>query len=263
MHFGIREHGMGAVLNGMSISRLRPYGATFLIFSDYEKPALRLASIMQQPVIQVFTHDSIGLGEDGTTHQPVEQLLSLRSIPGMIVLRPADANEVAECWRLILEQTRRPVSLVLTRQALPTFDRTRFAPAAGVARGAYVLADAPGDPPELILIGTGSEVAVCVTAHDQLVASGIRSRVVSMPSWELFEEQPTEYQESVLPPAVSARIAVEAASPMGWERWVGAKGQVIGMRTFGTSAPGPLLMKHYGFTPDNVVATAKQMLGRE
>jgi transketolase len=262
MHFGIREHGMGAVLNGMSLSRLRPYGATFLIFSDYEKPALRLAAIMEQPVIQVFTHDSIGLGEDGTTHQPVEQLLALRSLPGMIVMRPADANEAAECWRVILPQTKRPVALVLTRQTLPTLDRTRYAPAAGVARGAYVLADAPGDEPELILIGTGSEVAVCVAAHEQLVTDGIRSRVVSMPSWELFGEQSDDYQESVLPPAVTARIAVEAASVMGWERWVGTRGQVIGMRTFGHSAPAAALMKRFGFTPANVVATAKQMLGR-
>jgi len=262
MHFGIREHGMGAILNGMSLSRLRPFGATFLIFSDYEKPALRLAAIMEQPVIHVFTHDSIGLGEDGTTHQPIEQLLALRAIPGMIVLRPADANEVAECWRLIVRQTKHPVALVLTRQTVPTLDRTRCAPAAGVARGAYVLAETAGSEPELILIGTGSEVHACLTAHEELVAAGIRSRVVSMPSWELFDEQAAEYQDSVLPPDVTARIAVEAGTVMGWERYVGTAGEVIGMRTFGSSAPAPALFKRYGFTPANIVATAKQMLGR-
>jgi len=262
MHFGIREHGMSAILNGMSLSRLRPFGATFLIFSDYEKPALRLAAIMGQPVIHVFTHDSIGLGEDGTTHQPIEQLLAMRAIPGMIVLRPADANEVAECWRVILAQTKRPAALVLTRQAVPTLDRTRYTPAAGVARGAYVLAETAGSEPELILIGTGSEVPLCLAAHEELVAAGVRSRVVSMPSWELFDEQPIEYQDSVLPPEVTARIAVEAGTVMGWERYVGAAGEVIGMRTFGRSAPAPALFKRYGFTSANIVTTANQLLGR-
>src|SRR5262245_11553000 len=215
LHFGIREHGMGAALNGLSLSGLRGYGASFLIFSDYGRPSIRLAALMELPVLYVYTHDSIGLGEDGPTHQPIEQLLSLCAIPGLMVLRPADANEVAECWKAVLPLRDRPALLVLTRQALPTLDRTKYAAASGVARGAYVLAEAPGGAPELILIATGSEVSLCVAAHEALVKEGVRSRVVSMPSWELFDAQPGEYRDSVLPPAVAARIAVEQAGALG------------------------------------------------
>jgi transketolase len=262
LHFGVREHAMGAVLNGLSLSGLRPYGASFLIFSDYGRPAIRLAALMELPVIYVYTHDSIGLGEDGPTHQPIEQLLSLRAIPGLVVLRPADANEVAECWKVILPLTDRPALLVLTRQAVPTLDRARVAAAAGVARGAYVLADTPGSPPELILIGTGSEVSLCLRAHEALAQEDIRSRVVSMPSWELFDEQPADYRDAVLPPGVTARIAVEQAAAIGWERYVGPRGQVIGMRTFGASAPLADLQRRFGFEPERIVAAARTMLGR-
>ncbi len=262
LHFGVREHAMGAVLNGLSLSGLRPFGASFLVFSDYGRPAIRLAALMELPVIYVYTHDSIGLGEDGPTHQPVEHLLSLRAIPGLIVLRPADANEVAECWRVILPLTDRPALLVLSRQAVPTLDRKRFASAAGVARGAYVLTDAPGGAPELILIGTGSEVSLCVKAHEALAQDGFRSRVVSMPSWELFDEQPREYRDAVLPPGVGARIAVEQGAAMGWERYVGAGGLTIGMRTFGASAPLVDLQRKFGFTAEHIVAAAEQLLGR-
>ena len=222
-HFGVREHAMGAVLNGLSLSKVRPYGSGFLIFSDYGKPAIRLAAIMEIPVIYVFTHDSIGVGEDGPTHQPVEQLVSLRSIPGLVTIRPADANEVAEAWRVILQFRHAPACLILTRQALPTLDRTKYAAASGLAKGAYVLADAPGGPPEVLLLATGSEVSLCVAAHEQLGKEGIRSRVVSMPSWELFDHQPQEYRDSVLPPAVKARVSVEQASTFGWERYVGLR----------------------------------------
>jgi len=262
LHFGVREHAMGAVLNGLSLSGLRPFGASFLIFSDYGRPPIRLAALMELPVIYVYTHDSIGLGEDGPTHQPIEHLLSLRAIPGLIVLRPADANEVAECWKVILPLTDRPAVLVLTRQALPTLDRTRYAAAAGVARGAYVLADPPGGAPEVLLIGTGSEVSLCVKAHEALARDGIRSRVVSMPSWELFDEQPREYRDAVLPPNVAARIAVEQGAVLGWERYVGAGGRMIGMRTFGASAPLADLMGKFGFSPEHIVATAAELLGR-
>jgi len=261
-HFGIREHAMGAVLNGLSLSKIRPYGSGFLIFSDYGRAPLRLAAIMEIPVIYVFTHDSIGVGEDGPTHQPVEQILSLRAIPGLITIRPCDANEVAEAWRVTLGLRHEPVALVLTRQALPTLDRTKYAPASGLAKGGYVLADPPGGGPEVLLIATGSEVSLCVTAHETLTNEGIRSRVVSMPSWELFDDQPAEYRDAVLPPSVQARVAVEQASTLGWERYVGSAGHVIGMKTFGASAPLQELQKKFGFEPARVVAAAKQQLGR-
>ncbi len=262
-HFGVREHAMGAILNGLSLSKIRPYGSGFLIFSDYGRPAIRLAAIMEIPVIYVFTHDSIGVGEDGPTHQPVEQLLSLRVIPGLVTIRPGDANEVAEAWRVTLQLRHEPVALVLTRQALPTLDRARYAPASGLARGAYVLAEAPGGRPEVLLLATGSEVALCVAAHELLVKEGIRSRVVSMPSWELFDDQPVEYQEAVLPPAVKARVAVEQASSLGWERYVGSGGHTLGMKTFGASAPLKELQKKFGFEPEKVAAAARQQLARK
>jgi transketolase len=262
-HFGIREHAMGAILNGLSLSKVRPYGSGFLIFSDYGRVPIRLAAIMEIPVIYVFTHDSIGVGEDGPTHQPVEQLVSLRAVPGLVTLRPADANEVAEAWRVILQFRHEPVCLILTRQALPTLDRTKYASAAGVAKGAYVLADAPGGKPEVLLLATGSEVALCVAAHEQLGKEGIQSRVVSMPSWELFEHQPPEYKEAVLPSSVKARVSVEQASTLGWERYVGATGRTIGMRTFGASAPLKDLQKKFGFDPGNVVAAAREQLSRK
>ncbi|MBV9745198.1 MAG: transketolase [Acidobacteriia bacterium] len=262
LHFGIREHSMGAVLNGLALSKLRPYGATFFIFSDYERPAIRLSSLMELPTTFVFTHDAMGDGEDGPTHQPVEHLASLRAIPGLVTLRPGDANEVVEAYRYILQLRHQPAVLVLSRQPLPTLDRTRYAPATGVARGAYVLADAPGANPEIILIATGSEVSVAVDAHEKLLADGIRSRVVSMPSWDIFEYQTPEYRASVLPPNVEARIAIEQASTFGWERYVGPKGRVIGMTTFGASAPLKELQRKFGFEPARVTAIAKELLGR-
>ena len=261
-HFGIREHAMGAILNGLSLSKVRPYGSGFLIFSDYGKAPIRLAAIMEIPVIYVFTHDSIGVGEDGPTHQPVEQLVSLRAVPGLITLRPADANEVAEAWRVILQFRHQPACLILTRQALPTLDRARYASVAGVAKGAYVLADAPGGKPDVLLLATGSEVALCVAAHEQLAQEGVKSRVVSMPSWELFERQSPDYKEAVLPTSVRARVSVEQGSTLGWERYVGATGRAIGMRTFGASAPLKDLQKKFGFDPGNVVAAAKEQLGK-
>jgi transketolase len=261
LHFGIREHGMGSVMNGLSLSKVRPYGSGFLIFSDYGRAPIRLAAIMEIPVIYVFTHDSIGVGEDGPTHQPIEQVLSLRAIPGLVNVRPADANEVAEAWRVIMQFKHQPVCLILTRQPLPTLDRSKYASAAGVAKGAYVLADAPGGRPEVLLLATGSEVSLCVSAHEQLVKEGVKSRVVSMPSWELFEHQPQEYKDSVLPPAVTARVSVEQASTLGWERYVGLTGRKIGMRTFGASAPLKELQKKFGFHPENVVAAAREQLG--
>jgi transketolase len=261
-HFGIREHAMGAVLNGMALSKIRPFGSGFLIFSDYCKPAIRLAALMEVPVIYVFTHDSIGLGEDGPTHQPIEQLVSLRSIPNLIVLRPCDANEVAEAWRLVMQLQHEPSCLVLSRQALPTLDRTRYASAAGTARGAYVLADAKGGKPEVILMATGSEVALCIDAFEKLSAEGIPARVVSMPSWEIFERQPEPYRAEVLPPEVRARVSVEQASLMGWSYYTGAGAQGIGMRTFGASAPLKELQKRFGFTPDKVVEAAKEAIAR-
>jgi transketolase len=262
MHFGIREHAMGSIANGMALSKLRPFASTFLIFSDYMKPPIRLSSLMELPVTFVFTHDSIGVGEDGPTHQPIEQLISLRSVPGMVVLRPADANEVSESWRVILSHTDQPACLVLTRQALPTFDRSRYASAKGVARGAYVLADASDGKPKVILMATGSEVSLCVEAYEKLTAEGIAARVVSMPSWELFERQDDAYKDSVLPPDVTARLAVEQASPMGWDRYVGIgkDAKTIVMHTFGASAPLSDLKKKFGFTPEAVYAEAKKLV---
>lgn len=261
-HFGIREHAMGAVLNGLSLSKVRSFGSGFLIFSDYGRPAIRLSALMEIPVIHIFTHDSIGVGEDGPTHQPVEHLASLRAIPHLLVLRPADANEVVEAWRVIMQLHHQPVALILSRQNLPTLDRAVYAPASGVARGAYILTDVEEEHPELILIGTGSEVQLCVKAFEQLKTAGIRARVVSMPSWELFEAQPQEYRDSVLPPAVTARIAVEQASTFGWERYVGLHGKIIGMNTFGASAPLQALQEKFGFTPERIVEEAKRMLNR-
>jgi transketolase len=261
-HFGIREHAMGAVLNGLSLSKVRPYGSGFLIFSDYGRPPIRLAAIMEIPVIYVFTHDSIGVGEDGPTHQPVEQILSLRAIPGLITIRPGDANEVVEAWRVTLASRHHPVALILTRQALPTLDRTKYASASGLAKGGYILADTPNGDPEVLLLATGSEVSLAISAHELLTNDDIRSRVVSMPSWELFDDQPAEYRNSVLPPSVTARVAVEQASTMGWHRYVGSTGRVIGMRTFGASAPLSELQKKFGFQPDVVAKAAREQLGR-
>jgi len=262
LHFGIREHSMAAIVNGLSLSKLRPFGATFFIFSDYARPSIRLSAIMELPTIFVFTHDAMGDGEDGPTHQPVEQLASLRAIPGLVTLRPADANEVVEAYRYILQLRHEPAVLALSRQPLPTLDRIKYAPASGVARGAYVLADAPNGNPELILIASGSEVILAVDAHETLLAEGIRSRVVSMPSWDIFEHQTKEYRDSVLPPTVKARVAVEEASTFGWERYVGDSGVVIGMKTFGASAPLKELQRKFGFEPDRVVEAAKELLGR-
>jgi transketolase len=257
-HFGIREHAMGSILNGMALSKLRPYGATFLIFSDYMRPAVRLAALMDQPVIFVYTHDSIGLGEDGPTHQPIEQLMALRAIPRLNVIRPADANEVAEAWRVALRMHDEPVALVLTRQAVPTIDRTSYAPAAGLARGAYVVADSPD--PEVILIGTGSEVHLCLQAYAQLNQDGIRARVVSMPCTRIFDRQPDEYKNQVLPPHIRARVAVEAGTGLGWREYVGADGRVVARGDFGASAPAKELMKHFGFTVEHVVGEARHVL---
>jgi transketolase len=263
LHFGIREHAMAAIVNGLSLSKLRAFGATFFIFSDYARPAIRLSALMELPTIFVFTHDAMGDGEDGPTHQPVEQLASLRAIPGLVTLRPADANEVVEAYCYIMQLRHQPAVLALSRQPLPTLDRSKLAPAAGVARGAYVLADAPGGEPEVILIATGSEVCLAVEAHEELLAEGIRSRVVSMPSWEIFDHQPKEYRESVLPPDVTARVAIEEASTFGWERYVGCSGHIIGMKTFGASAPLKELQQKFGFEPERIVAAAKEQLGRK
>ena len=261
LHFGVREHAMAAVVNGLSLSKLRPFGATFFIFSDYARPAIRLSALMELPTIFVFTHDAMGDGEDGPTHQPVEQLISLRAIPGLVVLRPGDANEVVEAYRYLLQLRHQPAVIALSRQPLPTFDRRKYAPAAGVARGAYVMADAPGGPPEIILIASGSEVSLVVAAHEALASQGIRSRVVSMPSWDIFEHQPQSYRESVLPAEIKARIAVEQGSALGWERYVGAAGRVIGMETFGASAPLKELQRKFGFEPERIVDLAQEMLG--
>jgi transketolase len=263
LHYGIREHAMAATVNGLALSKLRAFGATFFIFSDYAKPAIRLSALMELPSIFIFTHDAMGDGEDGPTHQPVEQLLSMRAIPGLVTLRPGDANEVVEAYRYVMQLRHEPAVLVLSRQPLPTLDRGKYAPASGVARGAYVLADAPGANPEIILIATGSEVCLVTEAHEKLIAEGIRSRVVSMPSWEIFELQPQAYRDSVLPPGVKARVAVEQASTFGWERYVGTEGRVIGMKTFGASAPLKELQKKFGFEPDHVVAAAKEQLGKK
>ncbi|MFC4274168.1 transketolase [Achromobacter aloeverae] len=257
MHFGVREHAMGAIANGMALCGLRPYTATFLIFSDYMKPPMRLAALMELPAIFVFTHDSIGLGEDGPTHQPVEQMSQLRGIPSMRVLRPCDANEVAEAWRIALRQTHRPTALVLSRQPLPTLDREKYAPASGAARGAYVLADCAPQAPAVILMATGSEVALCLQAYEQLTSEGIAARVVSMPCWDLFEEQDAAYRDSVLPPSVAGRVAVEQAGPLGWDRYIGATGDKIVMNSFGASAPFAKLQAKFGFTIENVVRAAR------
>jgi transketolase len=262
LHFGIREHAMMAIVNGLSLSKLRAYGSTFLVFTDYARPAIRLSAIMELPTILVCTHDAMGDGEDGPTHQPVEQLIALRAIPGLVVIRPADANEVVEAYRYILQLRHQPALLALSRQALPTFDRGKYASAAGVARGAYVMADASGGLPEIILIASGSEVALVVQAHEALGAQGIRSRVVSMPSWDIFESQLQEYRDEVLPPAIKARLAVEQGSTLGWDRYVGPAGRVIGMKTFGASAPLKELDRKFGFEPDRVVAVALELLGR-
>jgi transketolase len=257
VHFGIREHAMAAILNGMALIKVRVYGSGFLIFSDYARGAIRLSAIMELPVIHIFTHDSIAVGEDGPTHQPVEHLPSLRAIPGLIVLRPADANEVVEAWRFIMKLHHEPVALILTRQDVPTLDRRRCAPASQLARGAYILADSPDGHPDVLLLASGSEVALCVGAHERLTAEGIKTRVVSMPSWELFERQSQQYRDEVLPPSVTARVAVEQASTFGWAHYVGTSGAVIGMTSFGASAPLKVLQKEFGFTTDHVVAAAK------
>ncbi len=264
MHFGVREHAMGSVLNGLALSKLKPYGSGFMIFSDYMKPPIRLSAIMELPVIYIFTHDSIGVGEDGPTHQPVEQLIALRAIPGLTVFRPCDANEVAEAWRHALEVQHEPSCMILSRQNLPTLDRTKYAAASGLRKGAYVLADAkPGSEPEVILMGTGSEVGLCVEIYEKLAAEGVGARVVSMPSWELFEKQDDAYRASVLPPTCTRRVAVEQASTMGWERYTGLRGTIIGMKTFGASAPLKELLVKFGFTGDNVYAAAKAQLARK
>jgi transketolase len=253
---------MGAIVNGLSLSKLRSYGATFFIFSDYARPAIRLSALMELPAIFVFTHDAMGDGEDGPTHQPIEHLASLRAIPGLTLLRPGDANEVVEAYRVIMQLRHRPAALVLSRQALPTLDRSKYAPASGVAHGAYVLADAPGGKPEIILIATGSEISLAVQAHEQLISEGIFSRVVSMPSWDIFEHQTQAYRDSVLPSTVKARIAIEQASTFGWERYVGNSGRIVGMQTFGASAPLKELQKEFGFEPERVVMIAKEILGK-
>jgi transketolase len=263
LHFGVREHAMGAIVNGLSLSKIRPFGSTFLIFSDYMRPAIRLSALMEIPAIYVFTHDSIGVGEDGPTHQPVEQLASLRAIPGLVTIRPADANEVVEAWRVIMQLRHEPVALVLSRQPLPTFDRSSLGSASGVARGAYVLADAARGAPEVLLLATGSEVSLCLDAQHELAADGVGARVVSMPSWELFEQQSQDYRDQVLPPSVTARVSVEQAGTLGWSRYVGPRGICLGMRTFGASAPLQQLQQKFGFTAGRVAAAARQAIGSD
>jgi transketolase len=263
LHFGVREHAMGASVNGLTVSGIRAFGATFFNFSDYMRASIRLSALMEAPSIFVFTHDSIGVGEDGPTHQPIEQLASLRAMPNLIVLRPGDANEVVEAWRIIAQLQHQPVAPVLTRQAMPTFDRTKYGAASGTAKGAYILADAADGKPEAILMGTGSEVSLCVEAYEQLKAEGVKARVVSMPSWEIFEHQDAAYKESVLPAAITARVSVEMASTFGWERYVGLKGRKIGMHRFGASAPLKDLLKFFGFTADAVVAEARKAIAGE
>jgi len=263
LHFGIREHAMATIVNGLALSKLRPFGASFFIFSDYARPAIRLSAVMELPSLFVFTHDAMGDGEDGPTHQPVEHLATLRAIPGLITLRPGDANEVVEAYRYVVQRRHEPAVMVLSRQPLPTIDRSKYAPASGVAHGAYVLADCPGGDPEVIIIASGSEVSLAVQAHEKLLSEGIRSRVVSMPSWDIFEHQPKTYRDSVLPPNVTARVAVEQASTFGWERYVGTTGQVVGMKTFGASAPLKELQRKFGFEPEQVVSIAKEQLGRK
>ena len=261
LHFGVREHAAAAVANGLALSKLRAFQAGFLIFSDFQRGAVRLSALMELPLIHIYTHDSIGVGEDGPTHQPIEHLASIRAMPGLIDLRPGDANEVVEAWRVLMPLRHEPVALALSRQPLPTLDRSRYAPASGVARGAYVLADPPDGQPEVILIATGSEVAMTVEAYERLTADGIRARVVSMPSMQLFDQQPQSYRDEVLPPAVTARVSIEKGSTFGWDRWVGLTGAVIGMSTFGASAPMKVLQAKFGFTPEHIVATARAQLG--
>jgi transketolase len=260
LHFGVREHAMAAAVNGMIVSGIRAFGATFFNFSDYMRASIRLSALMEIPSIFIFTHDSIGVGEDGPTHEPIEQLASLRAMPNLIVLRPADANEVVEAWKIIAQLQHQPVALVLTRQNLPTFDRTKFGAASGTAKGGYVLADAPGGKPDVILLGTGSEVALCVEAYEKLKTEGIHARVVSIPSWEIFDRQDAAYKESVLPAAVTARVSVEMASTFGWEHYVGLKGRKVGMHRFGASAPLKDLLKFFGFTADAVVEEARKAI---
>ena len=262
IHFGVREHAMGAMVNGMTLSKLRAYSSTFFNFSDYMRPAMRLGALMEIPAMYIFTHDSVGVGEDGPTHQPIEQLASLRAMPNMLVLRPGDSNEVVEAYKVMLQHTHGPSTLVLTRQAVPTLDRTKYAPASGVAKGGYVLADAAGGKPDVILMASGSELSLCVDAYEKLKAEGIQARVVSMPSWELFEQQDAGYKASVFPPDVTGRVAVEMAAPFGWERYTGAKGKLLGMRRFGASAPLKELLKKFGFNVDHVVAAAREALGK-
>jgi len=262
MHFGIREHAMGAIINGLVLSKLRAFGATFLTFSDYMRPALRLAALMELPVFHIFTHDSIGLGEDGPTHQPIEQLVALRAIPNMIVLRPADANEVSEAYKVILAQKTEPACLVLSRQKLPVFDRNRYAPASGLARGAYVLADGETGKPEVILIASGSEVQLCVSAYETLKRNGIAARVVSMPSWELFEGQDQQYRDAVLPPQITTRVAVEMGATIGWDRYAGPSGTIIGMHSFGASGPIGDVLAKFGFVPDKILQAARNQIAK-
>jgi len=262
LHFGVREHAMASVINGMALVKVRAYGSGFLIFSDYARGAIRLSALMELPAIHIFTHDSIGVGEDGPTHQPVEHLASLRAVPGLMVMRPADANEVRAAWKVIMELHHEPAVLVVTRQALPTLDRTRYASAAGVARGAYVLADTPNGAPEVLLLATGSEVSLCVEAYEILATEGIKARVVSMPCWELFDDQDEDYRNSVIPPEVTARVSVEQASVFGWTKYTGIGGHQIGMRSFGASAPLKDLQKKFGFTADDVVAAAREQVAR-
>ncbi len=262
LHFGVREHGMAAALNGMAVCKVRAFGGTFFNFSDYMRPSIRLASLMELPTIYVFTHDSIGLGEDGPTHQPIEQLASLRAMPGLMLIRPADANEVVEAWKVIMQLEHEPAALVLSRQAVPTFDRSKYAAASGLAKGGYILADAADGKPEVILMGTGSEVSLCVSAYEQLKTDGIKARVVSLPSWGLFDSQSDEYKAKVLPPDVKARVAVEQAATFGWSQYVGPAGIVIGMHRFGASAPIKDLQKKFGFTTENVVAAARKAIGK-
>jgi transketolase len=262
LHFGVREHGMAAALNGMAVCKVRAFGGTFFNFSDYMRPSIRLASLMELPTIYVFTHDSIGLGEDGPTHQPIEQLASLRAMPGLMLIRPADANEVVEAWKVIMQLKHEPAALVLSRQAVPTFDRSKYGAASGLAKGGYILADAGDGKPEVILMGTGSEVSLCVSAYEQLKTEGIKARVVSLPSWGLFDSQSDEYKAKVLPPDVKARVAVEQAATFGWSQYVGPAGIVIGMHRFGASAPIKDLQKKFGFTTENVVAAARKAIGK-
>lgn len=262
IHFGVREHGMGAAVNGLTLSCLRGFSATFFNFSDYMRASMRLAALMEIPVLFIFTHDSIGVGEDGPTHQPIEQLAAFRAMPNMLVFRPGDANEVTEAYKAAVQHSHGPSTLVFSRQPMPTIDRTKYAPASGVAKGAYVLADADGGKPEVILMGTGTELQHCVAAYEKLKAEGIKARVVSMPCLEIFDQQDAAYKESVLPSAVTARVSIEMAATLGWDRYVGPKGKIIGMRSFGASAPLKDLLPHFGFGPDYVVAAAKQLLGR-